>query len=100
MIDFSNCPVIQKWWLHDGEGHQQLLEDNVQYEYACALIAENKWEGYYLTKVGDDTKYPINKYGLPAVNSISPFEEGYRLMTRRLTAALNTKEEEDGYIEE
>lgn len=47
MIDFSNCPVIQKWWLHDGEGHQQLLEDNVQYEYACALIAENKWEGYY-----------------------------------------------------
>ena len=87
MIDFSNCPVIQKWWLHDGEGHQQLLEDNVQYEYACALIAENKWEGYYLTKVGDDTKYPINKYGLPADNSISPFEEGYRLMTRRLTAA-------------
>lgn len=66
----------------------------------CALIAENKWEGYYLTKVGDDTKYPINKYGLPADNSISPFEEGYRLMTRRLTAALNTKDEEDGNIEE
>lgn len=53
-----------------------------------------------ITKVGDDTKYPINKYGLPADNSISPFEEGYRLMTRRLTAALNTKDEEDGYTEE
>lgn len=71
MIDFTNCPVDKPWVLHDSDGNTKILNHTAEFVYARLIIAENGYEGYYLTREGDDNIYPITNYG-----KVDPWPDG------------------------